>query len=138
MPQIPYRFSQYKLLIPEKSSLWDISFATGHIFPLLCPWLLTTGAISPLYKPSEQLYTAKIGGYMIRLRVKEIARQKGISQTRLAHLAFLDDTRLRLIYRYPDSEHINLTLQVLDRLAKALGVDASELIESVPDTPSPD
>lgn len=70
---------------------------------------------------------------MIRLKVREIAKQKGMSQTKLAHLALMDDTRLRMIYRYPDSEHINLTLQVLDRLAKALGVDASELIESVPD-----
>lgn len=71
---------------------------------------------------------------MIRLKVREIAKQKGMSQTKLAHLALMDDTRLRMIYRYPDSEHINLTLQVLDRLAKALGVDASELIESVPDS----
>lgn len=72
---------------------------------------------------------------MIRLKIREIAQKKGISQTRLAHLALLDDTRLRMIYRYPDSDHVNLTLQVLDRIAKALGVDASELIESVPDEP---
>jgi len=72
---------------------------------------------------------------MIRLRVREVAQQKGISQTKLAHLALMDDSRLRLIYRYPDSEHVNLTLQVLDRLAKALGVDVRELVESVPDEP---
>lgn len=71
---------------------------------------------------------------MIRLRVKEVAQQKGISQTKLAHLALMDDTRLRMIYRYPDSEHVNLTLQVLDRLAKALGVDVRDLVESVPDS----
>lgn len=70
---------------------------------------------------------------MIRLKVREIAQKKGISQTKLAHLALMDDTRLRLIYRYPDSEHVNLTLQVLDRLAKALGVDVRDLLESVPD-----
>jgi DNA-binding Xre family transcriptional regulator len=73
---------------------------------------------------------------MIRLRVREVAQQKGISQTKLAHLALMDDSRLRLIYRYPDSEHVNLTLQVLDRLAKALGVDVRELVESVPDEPT--
>lgn len=72
---------------------------------------------------------------MIRLRVKEIARQKGISQTKLAHLSFIESSRMRLIYRNPDSEHVNMTLQVLDRIANALGVDASELIESVPDEP---
>ena len=75
---------------------------------------------------------------MIRLKVKEIAQSKGISQTRLGQLAFLDDTRMRMIYRHGDSTHVNLTLQVLDRLAKALGVDASELIESVPDEPEPE
>jgi len=45
----------------------------------------------------------------------------------------MDDKRMREIYRHPDSEHVNLTLQVLDRLANALGVDVSELVESVPD-----
>lgn len=74
---------------------------------------------------------------MIRLRVKEIARLKGISQTRLGQLAFLDVERMRMIWRYGDSNHANLTLQVLDRIAKALQVDASELIESAPD-PDPE
>jgi len=73
---------------------------------------------------------------MIRLRVKEVAKAKGISQTRLAHLAFLDDTKLRMIYRYPDSEHVNLTLQVLDRIAKALDCDIRDILESVPDNPN--
>jgi DNA-binding Xre family transcriptional regulator len=70
---------------------------------------------------------------MIRLKIKEVAKSKGISQTRLAHLTFIENSRMRLIYRYPDSEHVNLTLQVLDRIAKALQVDISELLESVPD-----
>lgn len=70
---------------------------------------------------------------MIRLRVKEIARLRGISQTRLGQLALIDVDRMRKIWRYGDSNNVNLTLQVLDRIAKALQVDASELIESVPD-----
>ncbi|MFL5626470.1 MAG: helix-turn-helix domain-containing protein [Ktedonobacteraceae bacterium] len=70
---------------------------------------------------------------MIRLKVKEIAQQKGISQLRLGYMAFIDTESMRRIFRYGDSEHANLTLASLDRLAKALGVDASELIESVPD-----
>lgn len=72
---------------------------------------------------------------MIRLKIKEVAKAKGISQTRLGHLAWIENDRMRKIYRHGDSEHANLTLQVLDRIAKALGVDASELIESVPDEP---
>lgn len=70
---------------------------------------------------------------MIRLRVREIAQHKGISQTRLGQLALIDVDRMRRIWRDGNMNTANLTLQVLDRLAKALGVDASELIESVPD-----
>lgn len=70
---------------------------------------------------------------MIRLRIRQIAEQKHISQTRLGQLAFIDVTRMRKIWRGGTSETANLTLQVLDRLANALQVDASELIESVPD-----
>lgn len=73
---------------------------------------------------------------MIRLKVKEVAKSKGITQTKLAHLSFIESSRMRAIYRHPDSEHINLTLQVLDRIAKALDVDVSELVESVPDEPT--
>lgn len=70
---------------------------------------------------------------MIRLKVKEIAIRKGISQTRLGQLALIDVDRMRKIWRNGDMHTANLTLQVLDRLAKALDVDASELLESVPD-----
>lgn len=72
---------------------------------------------------------------MIRLRVKEIAQQKGISQLRLGRMADIDAERMRRIFRYGDSKHSNLTLVSLDRIAKALGVDASELIESIPEEP---
>ena len=72
---------------------------------------------------------------MIRLRVKEIAQSKGISQTRLGQLALIDVDRMRKIWRNGDMYSANLTLQVLDRLALALGVNAGELIESVPDEP---
>lgn len=75
----------------------------------------------------------KTGVAMIRLRVREIAQHKGISQTRLGQLALIDVDRMRRIWRDGNMNTANLTLQVLDRLAKALGVDASELIESVPD-----
>lgn len=70
---------------------------------------------------------------MIRLKVKDIARSRGISQLKLGRMADIDTERMRRIFRYGDSNHINLTLVVLDRLAKALNVDASELIESVDD-----
>ncbi len=67
---------------------------------------------------------------MIRLRVKEVATAKGISQSKLGRLADIDVKTMRRIYRQP-TEPITTTL--LDRLAKALEVDARELLESVPD-----
>ncbi|HVB22417.1 MAG TPA: helix-turn-helix transcriptional regulator [Ktedonobacteraceae bacterium] len=67
---------------------------------------------------------------MIRLRVKEIAQQKGIGQGKLARMSDIDVKTMQKIFKHPTSI---VTTETLDRIAKALGVDASELIESVPD-----
>ncbi len=67
---------------------------------------------------------------MIRLRVKEVAQQKGIGQGKLARMADIDVKTMQKIFKHPTSI---VTTETLDRIAKALGVDASELIESVPD-----
>ncbi len=69
---------------------------------------------------------------MILLRVKEVANQKGISQRQLVLRYGLD---IRIVQRVLRNPKANITLATLDRLAQALGVDASELIESVPDDP---
>lgn len=70
---------------------------------------------------------------MIRLKIKELAQTRGISQLKLGRLADIDTERMRRIFRYGDSAHCNLTLASLDRIACALQVDASALIESAPD-----
>jgi DNA-binding Xre family transcriptional regulator len=67
---------------------------------------------------------------MVRLRVKEVAQQKGISQGKLSRSADVDIKTLQKIYRNPASI---VTTETLDRLAKALEVDVRELLESVPD-----
>lgn len=67
---------------------------------------------------------------MIRLKVKEVAAQRGIGQGALARKANMDVKTLKRIYRNPTAEISTVTL---DKLAKALEVDASVLIESVPD-----
>jgi DNA-binding Xre family transcriptional regulator len=67
---------------------------------------------------------------MIRLRVKEVAQAKGFSQGRLSRVANIDENTLKRIYRDP---HAIITTETLDKLAKALGVPSSELIEDVPD-----
>jgi DNA-binding Xre family transcriptional regulator len=65
---------------------------------------------------------------VIRLRVKEVAKQKGITQGRLQRKADIDIKTIRKIYQNP---YTIITTETLDKLATALEVDASELIESV-------
>ncbi len=68
----------------------------------------------------------------VRLRVKEVAKSKGISQGRLSRMANIDLRTIRKIYRYPES---SVTTDTLGRLATILEVDVSLLIESDPPGP---
>ncbi len=69
---------------------------------------------------------------MVRLKVKEIARQKGISMGKLSRAS---DISYRTVQRiYNDPKYIP-TIPTLEKLAKVLGVSTSELIEDVPDDP---
>ena len=68
---------------------------------------------------------------MIRLKVKEIAAQKGISQARLSRKSDVNITTLRRIYRQPTEA--NVTLDTLNKLAAALEVEPSALFDYTPD-----
>lgn len=67
---------------------------------------------------------------MIRLKVKEVAAEKGVGQGKLARLADMDVKTIRRIYQKPT---LPISTETLDKLAKVLAVDASELLESVPE-----
>lgn len=67
---------------------------------------------------------------MIRLKIKEVAAQKGLSQGRLSRIANIDENTLKRIYRDP---YAIITTETLDKLAIALGVDVRELLESIID-----
>ena len=67
---------------------------------------------------------------MIRLRVKEIAHEKGITQSKLGRMADIDTKTLRRIYKEPTTR---ITFPVLERLAKALNVPVTDLLEDVPE-----
>jgi transcriptional regulator with XRE-family HTH domain len=69
---------------------------------------------------------------MIKLRVKEIAKAKGVSQSKLGRLADVDVKTMRRIFREPSSP---VTTTILDRIAIALNVDVSLLLESDPPLP---
>ncbi len=66
----------------------------------------------------------------IRLRVKEIAEQKGMSMGKLERLADLSHPTIRDIFRNPYRE---VTTTTLAKLASALSVSVSTLFEEVSD-----
>lgn len=65
---------------------------------------------------------------MIRLKVKEIAQAKGISQRRLFLRSEVDIRTIQKIWKDPFT---NITVQTLAKLAKGLGVASADLIEDV-------
>jgi DNA-binding Xre family transcriptional regulator len=67
---------------------------------------------------------------MIRLRIREIAEQKGIGMGKLARLADVNQKTIQGIWRDP---YQSLTTKTLEKIAKALGVPSRDLIEDVPD-----
>jgi DNA-binding Xre family transcriptional regulator len=67
---------------------------------------------------------------MIRLRVKEVAESQGLNMSRLSRRADVDLKTVQRIWHEPTKE---ISTATLDKLARALGVEASDLLESIPD-----
>lgn len=67
---------------------------------------------------------------MVRLKVKEIAEAKGINMAKLSRLADVGYTTVQVLFRDP---YHDVSLYILTRIAKALGVSICELIEETPD-----
>lgn len=65
---------------------------------------------------------------IMRLRVKEVAKEKGFTMGKLRRSANVSHNTLRTIYKDPHKQVLSSTL---DKIATALGVDVSELVESV-------
>jgi transcriptional regulator with XRE-family HTH domain len=64
---------------------------------------------------------------MFRLKVNEVAKQKGVSKRQLFVRSGVDITTIRKILKDP---HTVVTVETLTRLAKVLGVDVGALIEN--------
>lgn len=67
---------------------------------------------------------------MVRLKVKEIAEQKGISMGKLSRAADIDRNTLKKLY---ENGRYSPTLETLRRVAKALDVRIADLFEELPD-----
>src|SRR5260370_20841846 len=71
---------------------------------------------------------------MRRLRVKEVAQAKGFTMARLQRIADINLKTIQAIWHNPQHD---ASLNTLDKIARALGVPVTELIEDVPeDDPS--
>lgn len=68
----------------------------------------------------------------VRLRVKEIAREKGISMGKLQRDADIAYNTIKRIFKNP---YYVTTTETLGKLAKVLGVSPGELIEEGEDQP---
>ena len=67
---------------------------------------------------------------MRRLRVKEVAQAKGYSMAKLQRMADINLKTIQSIWHNPRHD---ASLNTLDKIAKALGVPVTDLIEDVPD-----
>lgn len=68
---------------------------------------------------------------MRRLKVKELAEQKGMTQSKLMRVADLNMKTIQGLYREP--YRLNIAYLTLEKVAKALGVRIEELFEEVED-----
>lgn len=68
--------------------------------------------------------------HMQRLRVKEVAKEKGITMARLSRLADVNPRTVEAIFKDP---YRDVAYSTLAKLARALDVDVADLIEDVPD-----
>lgn len=66
---------------------------------------------------------------MIRIKLRAVAKARGLGQRKLSKLADIDLRTVQRIYKNP---HNHISTETLDKLATALNVDASLLVESVP------
>ena len=65
-----------------------------------------------------------------RLRIKEIAEEKGMSMTKLSHRSEVAYNTVRKLFRDPYAE---VTVTTLRRIADVLGVSVKDLLEDIPD-----
>lgn len=67
---------------------------------------------------------------MVRLKIREVAEAKKINMSKLSRMADVNYNTIRAIW---DNEKKDVTVSTLEKVAKALKVDISDLIEVVPD-----
>ena len=67
---------------------------------------------------------------MIRLKIRELAERRGINMSKLSRMSDVNYNTIRGIWDNPNRD---IAVTTLEKIAKALKVDVSELYEIVPD-----
>lgn len=67
---------------------------------------------------------------MVRLKVKEIAESKGINMAKLSRIADVSYNTTQALFHNPGHD---VSIYILHRIAKALGVSICDLIEETPE-----
>ena len=67
---------------------------------------------------------------MIKLKVKEIADSRGINMAKLSRMADINYNTIRAIYDNPNRD---VAVTTLEKIAKALKVEVTDLYEIIPD-----
>ena len=67
---------------------------------------------------------------MIKLKVREIADARRINMAKLSRMADVNYNTIRAIYDNPNRD---VAVTTLEKIAKALKVDVSDLYEIIPD-----
>ena len=65
---------------------------------------------------------------MVRLRVKELAEERGFNMSSLSRAANISFNTVKRIYRDP---YRSTSTETLERIAKVLGVPTGDLLEDV-------
>ncbi|MFL5705683.1 MAG: helix-turn-helix domain-containing protein [Ktedonobacteraceae bacterium] len=67
---------------------------------------------------------------MVRLKVREIAESKGINMSKLSRIADVSYNTTQALFHNPRHD---VSIYILERIAKALNVKICDLIEETPD-----
>ena len=67
---------------------------------------------------------------MVRLKVKELAEQRGFNMSSLSRAANISFNTVKRMYRDP---YRSTSTETLERIAKVLGVPTGDLLEDVPE-----
>ena len=63
---------------------------------------------------------------MFRLKIKEEAEKRGYNMSKLSRIADVSYNTMQILFRHPQHD---VSLYILDRIARALGVSICDLIE---------